>query len=492
MKNRILYLLIVGVLLLGACQPAPTPTPAETPTPETTPTPEPTETPTESPTPTLTPTPEPTPTPTEIPVVFEPVVALEVLVDDLTSPVAVKEPDDGSGRLFIVDQIGLIYILGEDGEILDTPFLDLRDNLIFLFGEYDERGLIGLAFHPEFAENGRFFVYYSAPPRPEAPADWDNTSTLSEFRVSEDDPDIADLDSERIILEVDQPHHWHNAGSIAFGPDGYLYIPLGDGGTGGDSGPGHVDDWYEVNDGGNAQNVEANMLGSILRIDINNGDPYAIPEDNPGLSENYPEIWAHGLRNPYGMAFDQGGDHELFVGDVGEHLFESVYIIEGGGNYGWNVREGSHCFSTAEPSNPYAIEECPDEDTTGNPFIDPIIEYYHLLHPEGGLGTAVIGGVVYRGQALQSWDGRYIFGDYSVGTQTQEPALFAATRMDDGTWDFERIEVIHDLFAQRLEFLHSIDQDLSGEVYVLTSLERGPTGNTGHVYRIIPPPQEDE
>lgn len=492
MKRNIFLLLTVGLILISACQP--TPTPEEPVIDEPTPTLEPTETPTETPTdmPTEVPTPEPTPTPTQVPVEFEPVVSLELIVNGLTAPVALEDPDDGSGRLFVVDQIGLIYIIDQDGNLVQEPFLDLRDNLVSLSTNYDERGLLGLAFHPDFTENNRFFVYYSAPLRPEGPEGWNHTSIISEFTVLSADPNLADPDSETIILEVDQPHLWHNAGSITFGPDGYLYIPLGDGGGSSDAGFGHVEDWYEVNAGGNAQNVEANMLGSILRIDIDSGDPYAIPPDNPGLSENYPEIWAHGFRNPYQISFDPGGDHELFAGDVGEDLFETVYIVEGGGNYGWNVREGTNCFSTAQPDNPDAITECPSEDPTGNPLRDPIIQYQNTNHPGGGLGNAVIGGVVYRGNALPAWNGRYIFGDWSFGTQIPGIGLFVAERPDNGgMWDFEVIEVIHEVVGSRLEFLLSIDNDSFGEVYLLFSQNVGPTGDTGRVYRIIPPPDEE-
>jgi plastocyanin/glucose/arabinose dehydrogenase len=490
MKNIIL-LLMIGILLLSACAPAPPPIPEEEVMPEPSPTIEPTATPTEIPT--QAPSSEPTPTPTEVPPPFEPLVSLALIASGLTAPVTLIDPDDGTGRLFIIDQVGFIFIIDQDGNLLETPFLDLRDRMVTLTPDYDERGLLGLAFHPDFTNNARFFVYYSAPLRPLGQEGWNSTSTISEFVVSTTDPNLADPDSEVVILEIDQPHHWHNGGSITFGPDGYLYIPLGDGGGAGDTGFGHVDDWYEVNDGGNAQNVEANMLGSILRIDIDSGEPYAIPPDNPGLSENYPEIWAHGFRNPYRIAFDIGGNQELFVGNVGEDLFESVFIAESGGNYGWNVREGSHCFSTAQPDNPEAITDCPREDPTGNPLIDPIIEYQNFKHPDGGIGRAVIGGVVYRGSAIPGWYGRFIFGDWDIGTQSPGSGLFVAERpADGGMWPFEMVEVIHDVVGTRTEYLLSIAQDSQGEVYLLTSLSVGPTGDSGFVYQLIPPEEVDE
>jgi glucose/arabinose dehydrogenase len=339
-------------------------------------------------------------------------IALQEIAVGLAAPVALAAPDDGSGRLFVADQVGLVYVIDADDTLLGTPFLDLRDRMVGLDGNYDERGLLGLAFHPDYAGNGRVFVYYSAPLRPGGPAGWNHTSVISEFKVSAEDANRADPNSERIILQVDQPQSNHNSGAIAFGPDSYLYIPLGDGGGGDDNNGGHADDWYAANGGGNGQDLEANPLGSILRIDVNQGDPYGVPADNPGLSESYPETWAYGFRNPYRIAFDSGGEHELFVGDAGQDLWEEVSIVTAGGNYGWNVKEGTHCFSTADPETPDAIAACPEADPDGTPLTDPIIEFPNSDHPSGGLGASVIGGVVYRGAALPAWDGKYIFGQW--------------------------------------------------------------------------------
>ena len=199
-------------------------------------------------------------------------VALEPVAEGFTSPVAMAVPPDGSGRLFIADQIGLVHIVTPEGEVLDTPFLDVQDRLVPLNDGYDERGLLGLSFHPDYATNGRFYVYYSAPLRDEAPDDFNHTSHVAEFIVS-GNPDVADPDSERILLQVDQPQGNHNGGTLAFGPeDGLLYLSLGDGGGANDVGLGHVEDWYEVNEGGNGQAVE-NLLGAILRIDVD-GESY--------------------------------------------------------------------------------------------------------------------------------------------------------------------------------------------------------------------------
>ena len=229
---------MVSIFLLTACQPVETAVPTEPVTEE------PTEEPMEEPTgePTEPPTEELTEEPTQEPLPFEPVINLDLVAEGLTAPVAFAVPDDGSGRLFIVDQIGLIHLVDAEGNLLEAHFLDIQDNLINLSGNYDEKGLLGLAFHPDYANNGRFYVYYSAPLRAEGPGGWNHTSILSEFTVSESDASLADPESERIILEVDQPQGNHNAGAIAFGPDGYLYIPFGDGGGANDVGMGHVED----------------------------------------------------------------------------------------------------------------------------------------------------------------------------------------------------------------------------------------------------------
>ncbi|MDD4455585.1 MAG: PQQ-dependent sugar dehydrogenase, partial [Candidatus Methanomethylophilaceae archaeon] len=264
-------------------------------------------------------------------------VGLELVAGGFTMPVALASPADGTGRLFVADLPGIIRVIDAGGLLLDEPFLDITGRVVGLRPGYDERGLLGLAFHPEFAENGRFFVYYSAPLRAGAPEGWDHTSQISEFAVSAGGENRADPDSERVILEVDQPQSNHNGGSIAFGPDGYLYIPLGDGGGARDVGPGHPP-------GGNGQDVET-LLGKILRIDVDGPEPYGIPADNPFVGKpGRDEIYAYGLRNPWRMTFDPGGEHRLFAADAGQYLWESVKMIVPGGNHGWNLREGNHAF----------------------------------------------------------------------------------------------------------------------------------------------------
>ncbi len=417
-------------------------------------------------------------------------VDLELVAEGLAAPLVFTPIPDDSGRYLIVDQIGVIYVLDADGQLLDTPFLDVRDRMVSLDQGYDERGLLGLALHPDYAENGRFFVYYSAPLRDGAPAGWNHTSHISEFQVSADDANSADAGSERILMQIDQPQVNHNGGQIAFGPDGYLYIPLGDGGGANDTDAGHVEDWYEFNAGGNAQAVTENMLGSILRIDVDNesdgGRPYAIPEDNPFLEREgvAGEIWAYGFRNPYRISFDMGGDNGLFVGDAGQNRWEEVSMVSAGGNYGWNVKEGTHCFDAANPNQDAA--ECPAETPDGEPLIDPVIEYQNGNQP-GGLGLVVVGGNVYRGSTLPQFEGRYIFGDWSSSFGSPLGKLLVATPSEtDELWPLEQITIANRDDGQLGEYLLSFGQDASGELYVLTTETPGPAGDTGKVYRLVP------
>jgi glucose/arabinose dehydrogenase len=410
----------------------------------------------------------------------QPMIALEPVVEGLTSPVMMKPAPDESGRLFIVDQVGAIRILNAAGELLETPFLDLQDQIVSLESGFDERGLLGVAFHPNFAENGRFFVYYSAPLREEAPDDWDHTSHISEFLISETDPNQVDPTSERILLQVDQPQSNHNAGQITFGPDGYLYIPLGDGGGANDVGTGHPDI-------GNGQDTST-LLGSILRIDVDSGDPYAIPADNPfvGEANARDEIFAYGFRNPFRIAFDTGGDQQLFVGDAGQDRWEEVDIVTSGNNYGWNIKEGTHCFDPDNPTEPPA--ECPDVGPVlGNELIGPIIEYKNANAPDG-IGLVVIGGHIYRGNALPQFQGDYIFGDWSTSFSEGDGTLFVATppETEGELWPMQELAIANRDGGRINTFVLSFGRDAENELYVLTSDTAGPTGDTGTVYKIVP------
>jgi glucose/arabinose dehydrogenase len=422
-------------------------------------------------------------------------VGLSLVADGFTSPVALVEPPDGSGRRFVVDQVGLIKILTPAGNLLPEPFLDLRSRIVPLMPAFDERGLLGLAFHPGYAGNGRFFVYYSAPLRAGAPAGYDHTARISEFRVSAANPNRADPASERVVLEVDKPQFNHNGGTVLFGPqDGYLYVSIGDGGGADDVGLGHVEDWYAANAGGNGQDIQQNLLGNILRIDVDRGVPYAVPADNPftgtpGCADGCDEIWAYGLRNPYRMSFDLGGARDLFVGDAGQELWEEVSIAVKGGNFGWNVKEGTHCFSTDNPDE--SPPECPDtvgppHPRAGDPLIDPVIEYANH-HQPGGLGATVIGGHVYRGRALPQFSGRYIFGDWSREFEEPDGSVFVASPRKKGLWHMEQLTIATSPTGRVGHYVLGFGQDLAGEMYVLTTDQTGPAGTTGKVYRLVRP-----
>jgi glucose/arabinose dehydrogenase len=290
---------------------------------------------------------------------------------NFAQPVGLYDPDDGTNRLFVLEQKGNIYVFQNEMNTSErTLFLDLVDQVSF----FGERGLLGFAFHPNFTENGYFYVDYT---------NLDGDTIISRFQVDSEDPNKANKDSEKILLKVEQPYSNHNGGQIAFGPDGYLYIALGDGGSGGDP-------------EGNGQNRET-LLGSILRIDVDSGDPYGIPETNPfaGNTKGFKEeIFAYGLRNPWRFSFD-AETGTMWAGDVGQNAWEEIDIIEAGKNYGWNIMEGKHCYNT---------DTC---NQTGLTL--PIYEY------ERSVGKSITGGFVYRGSSLTGLVGEYIYADFVSG-----------------------------------------------------------------------------
>jgi glucose/arabinose dehydrogenase len=303
-----------------------------------------------------------------------PEISLQLLYSGFTSPVHIANAGDGSNRLFVVEQPGEIIIIDGDS-IIPTPFLDITSKV--LFG--GERGLLSVAFPPDYSNKGYFYVSYTRKP--------DGTSVVSRFRVDPDNADLALALSEEIILTVNQPYSNHNGGQIAFGPDNFFYIGFGDGGSGGDP-------------DGNGQNTST-LLGKILRIDVESGNnPYSVPDSNPfvGQAGYSPEIWALGLRNPWRFSFDrQNGD--LFIADVGQNSWEEIdfqsHTSSGGENYGWNIMEGAHCFD-AEP--------CDQSN-----LILPVFEYDHTQ------GFSITGGFVYRGTQFGGMHGIYYFGDYVNG-----------------------------------------------------------------------------
>jgi glucose/arabinose dehydrogenase len=341
-----------------------------------------------------------------------PTLTLTSAVTGLTHPLDLQFPNDGSGRMFIVQQAGSIRIAA-NGTLLATAFLDITSKV----DSGGEKGLLGLAFHPQFTTNRLFYIHY------DRVVSGQMQSVIAEYQASATDPNQADPASERILLTVNQPFPNHKGGQIAFGPDGFLYIGLGDGGS-------------ENDPLLNGQNLQT-LLAKMLRIDVDHqsgGLQYAIPPSNPFVSGGgLPEIWAYGLRNPWRFSFERGTGR-LFAGDVGQDSFEEVDILESGKNYGWSVMEGMHCF--------HPPTGC---DMTGLTL--PIVEYSHTE------GDAVMGGYVYKG-AIPGLSGAYIFGDFGSGT------IWELVEGPPGTWTRTKL-----LSTSRN--LSSFGQDVAGEVYVV-------------------------
>jgi glucose/arabinose dehydrogenase len=359
-----------------------------------------------------------------------PGVALEPVASGFSAPLYVAHAGDGSKRLFVVEKNGLIRVL-DQGKVLDEAFLDVSDMIVTV----GEQGLLSMAFHPDYAENGRFFVYYSATGEPR--------SVIAEYRVS-DNPDRAGPEG-RVILEVPQPPTAiHKAGQLQFGPDGYLYIGLGDGGA-----------------ASHAQDL-GSLLGKILRIDIDvadagNGAPYRLPPDNPflGVDAARGEIWAYGLRNPWRFSFDMCTTR-LFAGDVGAGGYEEVNLVEAGNNYGWAMMEANTCTDLGSSSG-----RC-DETS----FTKPLHAYAHLqLDPAGG--KSIIGGYVYRGSDFPALAGRYLFADL-VSSR-----IWTLTESEAGLW--ERDEV----WQRAGTAIVSFGEDEKGELYVVSI-------NNGTLERVVP------
>ena len=381
-------------------------------------------------------------------------IGLKIIAEGFNSPIVLANPGDGTNRVFICDQIGIIYII-ENDTLLEKPFLDISDKIVELSDIYDERGLLGMTFHPNYENNGKFYVYYSAP---KTGPGINHESILAQYTVTLDNPNVADPNSEYIIFRIDQPESNHNGGQIEFGLDGYLYIGLGDGGGAGDQ-HGII---------GNGQNINIS-LGKILRIDVDGGNPYTIPSDNPFVgTDGLDEIYAFGFRNPWKFSFDRLNG-ELFVGDVGQDLWEEVDIVIKGGNYGWRIMEGTHFY---------------DEDLlyylglTIEDLEMPIHDYSH------DLGKSITGGYVYRKNTSSNLYNKYIFGDWSSDFIGPSGKLYYLEEIAPGTWERFNLLVRDSNNIDR--FILSFGEDESGNLYVLSKTTLGPTGNTGDVRRIIP------
>jgi glucose/arabinose dehydrogenase len=409
-------------------------------------------------------------------------ISLETVASGLTAPnwgTAVPGCPDLANRLVVTDQTGIVWAIDlPTGE--KTVLLDVSTLLIELGvdgpGTFDERGLLGLAFHPDFAENGRLYTYTSEPV--DGAADFstmpagtlaNHQSLVREWQVPEPcvAESVADPASTRAVLRIDEPQFNHNAGAMVFGPeDGLLYISLGDGGGADDQGIGHS----EV---GNGQDP-SNILGSIIRIDPLGTDSangqYGIPADNPFVGQEgmVAEIFAYGFRNPFRFSFDSTtGD--MYIADVGQNDIEEISLGEAGGNFGWNVKEGTFCFDPNADEPGFAYECTEEDDTTG--LIDPIAEYDHSD------GIAVVGGFVYRGVGVPPLHGKYVFGDYSLPDIMSGRLFYLAPGPEIREFDLGEGQV---LGMSVLGF----GQDSAGELYVLANTTGTPSGDTGVVMRI--------
>lgn len=537
-------------------------------------------------------------------------INLETIASGFTAPVGMAHA--GDQRLFVVEQRGQIRVI-DNGVLLPTPFLDISNKLVPARAGFDERGFLDVAFHPDYAASGRFFVFYSAPTSPdltftfdEADMPSDNTdftyagthftigsvgnpgdpiltatgpnayrvapgqtaiiefpqavsyvtlyfvhrpgdnpstiqsiddsniprggtiqsrvatmgdpanfitidqsrfgtrrlrivggaspggnthsgfvdelrayydncrSVVAEYHVSAGDPNVADPNSERVVLEYRKPQFNHNGGQLNFGPDGYLYVTTGDGGGANDGNYGHAP-------AGNGQ-THSVLLGKVLRIipDADgSGAQYQIPADNPFVNTDFrPEIWAYGMRNPWRCSFDRGGTNQLFCADVGQNLFEEVDIIERGGNYGWRIREGLHCFDAANPTVP--PDNCPSTGADGSPLINPIHEYSH------DEGISATGGYIYRGSEEPSLFGQYIFGDWSRTFGPADGSIFRLEQTSPGVWEKHEFIIRQgaELGTRYGRFVSAFGEDVNGELYVLSQSDIGFGGTTGMVQRI--------
>jgi glucose/arabinose dehydrogenase len=372
--------------------------------------------------------------------------------------------------------------------------MDLRPKLLPLEQNFEERGLLGFALHPQFARNGRVFVSYSAPLRAAAPQHWNHTRRISEFTTAKaGDLSRIDIASERVLIEIDWPSRKHNGGGLAFGPDGFLYIGLGDGGASHGIGPKVLWEAFDVVAAaltwdGVAQDRES-LYGKVLRIDVDRGFPgYAVPRDNPFAGPaggGRREVFAWGLRNPFRLAFDRAGNGDFYVTAVAETLWEAAYRVREPGNFGWPLMEGNHCVDRLKPREPPA--RCAERDADGAPIERPVVEYPNMQasNPQtrlgiAGVGTAITGVRMYRGSAIPALAGRLVVTDWSADFRKPSGQVFVATPTDraGATGPLERALQIDSRII-------GLAEGRDGELFVLTNETFGPYGTTGRVFRLV-------
>jgi len=403
-----------------------------------------------------------------------PAMSLEQVAEGFVSPTALQSVPNADYML-VTDQPGIIYKVKKGAPI--EPWLDLKPKMIPVKPAFDERGLLGLALHPKFAENGRFFVAYSGQKEADLPADWDHTMKISEFTAKDG---AVNLDSEKVLVKINQPDFNHNGGDITFGKDGHLYIAVGDGGNANDLGKGH-------SPGGNGQNLNT-LLGKILRVDVSKPGIAGIPQDNPiAEGKGRREIYAWGLRNPWRISFDRETG-ELFAADVGQDLYEEVNIVKRGGNYGWPVREGFHCFDQNNPR--VSPEDCARTAADGSPFLDPAFEYKSFRtfrNDPGALGISITGGFVYRGKAIAALLGKYVFADWSRNMGVADGVLYVASRVapKSAAWSIEKLTPASHTGPLRFT-IPAFGEDADGELYVFSNPTSQVIGKGGKVWKIVP------
>ncbi|NWQ79102.1 HIPL1 protein, partial [Columbina picui] len=390
-------------------------------------------------------------------------LCLVEVANGLRNPVAMVHANDGTHRFFIAEQVGLVWTYLPDRSRLEKPFLNISEAVLTSPWEGDERGFLGIVFHPKFKFNGKVYVYYSVEVR------YEERIRISEFRISAADMNALDHGSERIILEIEEPASNHNGGELLFGDDGYLYIFTGDGGMAGDP----------FGTFGNAQN-KSTLLGKVLRIDVNNNDRgplYRIPPDNPFLDDPTarPEVYAYGVRNMWRCSFDRGepqtkeGKGRLFCGDVGQNKYEEIDIVEKGKNYGWRAREGFSCY---------------DKKLCTNSSMDDVLPIYAYPHK---MGKSVTGGYVYRGCESPNLNGLYIFGDFMSGR-------LMSLKEDPATREWKYSEIcmgagqtcmFPGLINNYYQYIISFAEDEAGELYFMSTGVPSATAPHGVVYKVV-------